>query len=193
GGPALAAKATPLPVRAALAVRSIFRSRLVAVVGLSPPGALRPRVFAFRTGMFLVRAMMAARCRAIAMAMLVARPGRRRGGLRQVLVGRRRQHGDALVGQPLDALELAALAAVAERQRDARGAGARGATDAMDVALGVGRQLVVDDVGYTRDIDAARGEIGGDQYAGAAAAQIVQRLLPRVLPLVALHRLPPHP
>src|SRR5262249_47547421 len=43
----------------------------------------------------------------------------------QILVGRRHQHRDALLGQPLDALELAALGAVAERDGDARGAGAR--------------------------------------------------------------------
>src|SRR5712691_6777393 len=79
---------------------------------------------------------------------------------RHVLVGRRRDDGDALVGELLDAAQLAALAAVAERQGDARGAGARGAADAMDVALGVGRQLVVDDVGHAVDIDAARSEVG---------------------------------
>ena len=78
-----------------------------------------------------------------------------RRGRRHVLVGRRLDDGDALVGQALDALELAALAAVAERQGDARGAGTRGAADAMDVALGVGRQLVVDDVRDARDVDAA--------------------------------------
>ena len=118
---------------------------------------------------------------------LFARTRRRRG--RHVLVGRRRDHGDALVGQPLDALELAALASVAERQGNARSAGARGAADAMDVALGVGRQLVVDDVGHAHDVDAARGEIGGDQHAGLAAAEIVERLLARVLALVAVDRL----
>src|SRR3954468_5455509 len=87
--------------------------------------------------------------------------GTERRSRRHVLVGRRRDDGNALVGQPLDALELAALAAVAERQGDARGAGARSAADAMDVALGVSRQLVVDDVRHAVDVDAARGEIGG--------------------------------
>ena len=118
--------------------------------------------------------------------------GTQRRRRRHVLVGRRRDDGDALVGQPLDALELAALAAVAERQGDARGAGARGAADAMDVALGVGRQLVVDDVGDARDVDAARGEIGGDQHAGPAAAEVVERLLAGVLRLVAVDRLGAH-
>src|SRR5258708_2862996 len=112
----------------------------------------------------------------------------RRGG-RAVLLGRGRGPGDALVGQALDALELAALAAVAERQSDARGAGARGAADAVDIALGIGRQLVVDDVGHAHDVDAARGEIGGDQHAGLAAAKIVERLLAGILALVAVDRL----
>src|SRR5690242_5593551 len=48
---------------------------------------------------------------------------------RHVLVGRHRLDRDALVDQALDALELAALAAVAERESHARGAGARGAAD----------------------------------------------------------------
>src|SRR5260370_5602109 len=118
-------------------------------------------------------------------------PGARtyRRGRRRVLVGRRRDDGDALVGELLDAAQLATFAAVAERQGDARGAGARGAADAMNVALGVGRQLVVDDVGHAVDVDAARGEIGGDQHAGLAAAEIVERLLARILALVAVDRL----
>src|SRR6202048_264414 len=70
--------------------------------------------------------------------------GTHRRGRRHVLAGRRRDDGDALVGKLPDAAQLAALAAVAERQGDARGAGARGAADAMDVALGVGREIVVD-------------------------------------------------
>ena len=110
---------------------------------------------------------------------LGARTHRRRG--RHVLVRGRRHDGDALVGEAFDALQLAALAAVAERQSDARGAGARGAADAMDVALGVGRQLEVDDVGHAAHVDAARGEIGGNQHAGLAAREVVERLLTGVL------------
>ena len=121
---------------------------------------------------------------------LSARLGRRQ--LRHVFVGRRRDDRDPLVGQPLDTLELAALAAVAERDRNARGAGARGAADAMDVALGIGRQLEVDDVGHALHVDAARGEIGRDQDAGLAAAEIVERLLAGVLRLVAVDRLGAH-
>src|SRR5678816_858961 len=79
--------------------------------------------------------------------------GTERRRRRHVLVGRRGDHGDSLVGQPLDALELAALAAVAERQGDARGAGTRRAADTMDVALGIDWQLVVDDVGVTHVIN----------------------------------------
>src|SRR5260370_6083138 len=125
--------------------------------------------------------------RLVALFALGARTHRR--GRRHVLVGRRRDDGDALVGELLDAAQLATLAAVAERQGDARGAGARGAADAMNVALGVGRQLVVDDVGHAVDVDAARSEIGGDQHAGLAAAEIVERLLAGVLRLVAVDRL----
>src|SRR5258708_40374863 len=89
-------------------------------------------------------------------ALIALGPGTHRRSRRHVLVGRRRDDGDTLVGQPLDALELATLAAFAERQRDARGAGARGAAHSMDVALGIGRHLVVDDLLDAHHIDTAR-------------------------------------
>ena len=128
----------------------------------------------------------------VALAIVVFAAGTRRRGRRHVLVGRRRNDGDALVGQALDALELAALAAVAERDGDARGAGARGAADTMDIAFGIGRQLEIDDVGHALHVDAARGEIGRDEDAGLAAAEIVERLLTGVLRLVAVDRLGAH-
>src|SRR5205823_11426634 len=142
------------------------------------------RMTMFRATFMTMPATMAAMSTMLA---LLARTVRLDGrGLRHVLVGRRRKDGDALVCEPLDALQLPALAAIAERHRDARGAGARGAADAMDVAFSVGRQLEVDDVRDAADIDAARGEIGRDQHTGAAAAEIVERLLARILALVAM-------
>ena len=49
------------------------------------------------------------------------------------------------------------------------GAGARGAADAVDVALRHVRQVVVHDVADALDVDAARGDVGGDEHARRAA------------------------
>src|SRR3546814_16520817 len=75
---------------------------------------------------------------------------------------------------------------IAERDGDALGAGARGAADAVDVALRLVRQFVVDDVGDPWHVDAARGDVGRHQHAGTARAEGVERALARVLRLVAV-------
>ena len=70
---------------------------------------------------------------------------------------------------------------IAERDRDAAGAGARGAADAVHVALGLVRQVEVDHVRDAVDVDAAGGDVGGHQHAGAPARKPAQRALPRAL------------
>src|SRR3546814_18348846 len=62
---------------------------------------------------------------------------------------------------------------IAERDGDALGAGARGAADAVDVALRLVRQFVVDDVGDPWHVDAARGHVGRHQPAGSSAERRV--------------------
>ena len=89
------------------------------------------------------------------------------------------QHLDLHADQPLDVAQIGAFGRVAKADGDAFGAGARGAADAMDIALGLGGQLVVDDVSHALHVDAARGEIGGDQHAGTAAAEVLERALAR--------------
>ena len=78
---------------------------------------------------------------------------------------------------------------IAERDRDAVGAGARGAADAVDVALRNVRQVVVDDMGDAVDVDAAGGDVGGDQRPQLAVAEGGERALALVLRLVAVDRL----
>ena len=78
---------------------------------------------------------------------------------------------------------------VAERDRDAVGAGARGAADAVHVALRDVRQVVVDDVADAVDVDAARGDVGRDQRADLAGAEAAEHALALVLRLVAVDRL----
>src|SRR3954452_5744288 len=80
--------------------------------------------------------------------------------------------------QPLDVAEIGELlAACDQRDRSAFGAGARGAADAVDVGLGYVGQVEIDDVRDAVDIDAAGGNIGGDQRADIAGAEQGERAL----------------
>src|SRR6185503_4174050 len=96
---------------------------------------------------------------------------------------------DRALGQALDVAEIGALAAVAERDGHAFGAGARSAADAMDVGLGHVRQLVVHHMRDAVDVDAARGDIGRDEHARTARAEALERALARILRLVAVNGL----
>ncbi len=80
------------------------------------------------------------------------------------------------------------LLAAAQRDGDALGAGARGAADAVDVALGHVGQLVVDDVRHLVDVDAARGDVGCHEPADAAGAEGAECRLALALALVAVDR-----
>ena len=64
-------------------------------------------------------------------------------------VGRRDRHAD----EPLDIAQIGAFLVIAERNCHTVGASARGATDAVDIALGDVWQIVVDHVAYTVDVD----------------------------------------
>ena len=64
-----------------------------------------------------------------------------------------------------------------KRDGDAAGAGARGAADAVDIAFRLVRQIEIDDVGDAGHVDAARGDVGRHQHAGAAGAEALQRSL----------------
>ena len=58
----------------------------------------------------------------------------------------------------------------------------------MHVGLLVLGDLVVDDVGDVVDVDAAGGDIGGDQHVDVAGAERLERLLAGGLSQVAMHR-----
>ena len=93
---------------------------------------------------------------------------------------------DRLPGQALDVAQQIALLRVAKRDGDARGAGACRAADAVDIALRHVRQLEVDDVRHQVDVDAARGDVGGNQRPDLRGAKGRQRLLALRLALVAV-------
>ena len=74
----------------------------------------------------------------------------------------------ALPGDPLDGLEHAVLARLGQGDRHALAAGAADAADAVHVGLRRRRDVVVDDVGELVDVEAARGDVGGDEQLGGA-------------------------
>src|SRR6185312_2677926 len=89
-------------------------------------------------------------------------------------------------GQLLDVAHEAPLAGVAEGDRDAGRAGARRAADAVHVALGDIRDLVVHDVRDVRDVDAARGNVRSNEHTRVTGAEPLKSALARVLRLVAV-------
>ena len=88
--------------------------------------------------------------------------------------------------QPLDIAEVLALVRRAERNGHALGAGARRAANAVHIAFGNIRQLVVDDVRDLVDVDPTRRDVGRHQDAGKALAETVERRLALALALVAM-------
>jgi transglutaminase-like putative cysteine protease len=88
--------------------------------------------------------------------------------------------------QLFDGAEIALFLAGAEGERMAAGPGARGAADAVDIAFRVDGNIKIDNVRDAVDVDAAGGDVGGDERAHAAGAEVFQRALARTLRLVAV-------
>src|SRR5262245_42643064 len=121
--------------------------------------------------------------------------GRRAAGA--VLLRRRRNLAAALgaailagqvdADQPLDVAQIPhLLGARDQRDRNALGAGPRGAADAVDIGFRHSGQVEIDDMADAVDVDAARGDIGGHQRADLPGAEGAQHALPVVLRLVAV-------
>src|ERR1700730_1303846 len=72
-------------------------------------------------------------------------------------VAQRYRHADEF----FDVAQERHLFAVAQRDRDAGGAGARGTADAVHIGLRYVRQVVVYHMTDAVDVDAARGDVGG--------------------------------
>ena len=91
--------------------------------------------------------------------------------------------------ESLDLLQEHRFRSVAKRDGDAGSAGARGSADAVNVAFRFVRQIEVYDMRDIVDVEAAGGDVGGDQHARLAAAKALQGALPRALRFVAVDRL----
>src|SRR5262245_52759285 len=96
-------------------------------------------------------------------------------------VGGRDGHSD----QPLDITQVGPLRMVAERDRHAFGAGTRGTADAVDIALGNIREVIIDHMADAIDVNSTSRNVGGDQRAQPAVAESGEDTLALVLRLVA--------
>ena len=90
--------------------------------------------------------------------------------------------------QFFDIPQIGPFVVAAKSDRDPGGAGARCPADAVDIVFRHVRQFEVDDMRYAIDIDAARGNVGSHQHAGAAITKIAERAFPLRLGFVAVDR-----
>jgi nicotinate-nucleotide adenylyltransferase len=75
-----------------------------------------------------------------------------------------------------------------EQDRLAAAAGAAGAADAVDVGFGVGRDVVIQHVADAFDVEAARGDVGGDEDVELAVLELLDEPLALRLRDVAVDR-----
>src|SRR5690606_19639454 len=95
-------------------------------------------------------------------------------------------HGDLHPDGFFDVAQIRGFFCFAKGDGGAVASGASGAADAVDVAFGLVRQIEVEDVGYVVDVDAARGDIGGDKHACFTVFEAVERTVARALAFVAV-------
>ena len=81
---------------------------------------------------------------------------------------------------------------VTKRDDGARLAGPAGAAGAVDVVLVGGRRVELQHAGHAVDVDAAGGDVGGDEHVHVAAAEGAERPLALALAAVAVDGLGPH-
>src|SRR5690606_13434582 len=157
--------------RARLAGGTLGRGRLApararaALAALAALAARAATATAAATALLLGRALLArlAEDLAHALAVLVGRAlaGCARQGHQQFR-GHRLDR-DLLLDVGLDVRQRHRVTLAGEADRVALGAQPRGAADAVHVVLGVERQVVVVDVLHAVDVQAAGGDVGGDQ------------------------------
>ena len=76
------------------------------------------------------------------------------------------------------------LTHIAKRQRNPRRLRSRGATDPVDITLGIVRQFVVDDMRDPFDIDSTRHDIRSHQNPDPASIESSKAALPSVLTFI---------
>src|SRR6476646_5283194 len=168
--------------------RSGRAGAVVALPGLLA-GAVGMAMAALVTAALLTATVMAALLMTAAVMRPPAMAGFRRRGRVRPSAAAPVARGDRHPDQSLDVAQEHRLLVIAERNRDALGAGARGAADAVDVGFRNVRQVVIEHVADAVDVDAARGDVGRDQRAQFAVTEVGEHALALVLRFVAMDRL----
>src|SRR6185312_476762 len=119
---------------------------------------------------------------------LLAYLGRLRCGSRR-RTGRLAHPGYCLADQFLDRGDGPAILRRHDGDGGAAAAGAAGAADAVDVVVGMVGNVEIVDVADVGNIEAARGDVGGDEQRHLALAKLVERRHAGGLVHVAVQRL----
>src|SRR5215472_688331 len=96
--------------------------------------------------------------------------------------------GDSLADQLLDRRDASAVGGRDDGDGGAAASGASGAADAMDVIVGMVRDVEVEDVADGGNVEAARGDVGGNQQRDFVLAELIERGHARRLVHVAVQR-----
>src|SRR5262245_45840209 len=83
--------------------------------------------------------------------------------------------GNGLPDQLLDGRDVSAVGGRDDGDGGAAASGAAGAADAMDVIVGVMRDVEVEDVADGGNVEAARGDVGGNQQRHFVLAELIER------------------
>src|ERR1700749_763951 len=92
------------------------------------------------------------------------------GWSREVALGAR----NVLADQLLDRSDRFLVELGDDGDRRAGAARAAGAADAMDIVVGVMRHVEIEDVADLGNIEAARGDVGGDQEGNFTLAELIE-------------------
>src|SRR6185369_14098281 len=152
------------PCRFALPARTRLRS-------------LPARIARVRAGAAVVARSCAGRRRVVHAAVAVPR-----------LESRDHMRGDRGAGMALDLTQGPAVGEGGERDRNAGRARAAGASNAVNVVVGLAGQIEIDYMADAGDVEPACGDVGRDQRTHAAAAHLLQRVGAFTLAHVAMQR-----
>src|SRR6516164_3935717 len=83
--------------------------------------------------------------------------------------------GDGLADQLLDHRDASAVGGRNDGDGGAAPSGTPGAADAMHIVVGVVRDVEVEDVADRGNVEAARGDVGGDQQRDFVLAELIER------------------
>src|SRR6516164_401368 len=82
--------------------------------------------------------------------------------------------GDGLADQLLDHRDASAVGGRNDGDGGAAPSGTPGAADAMHIVVGVVRDVEVEDVADRGNVEAARGDVGGDQQRDFVLAELIE-------------------